>query len=57
MQRTSRLGLLRLALGSGMVRCAREAQWEIRQCAGAMLQELHRHAPAVFDDLLELLPA
>ncbi len=38
------------------VRCAREAQWEIRACACAMLRELHGHAPAVFDDLLELLP-
>ena len=35
------------------VRCHPRAQWEIRAACLAMLQELHRHAPHVFGDVLE----
>lgn len=39
------------------VRCSPHAQWEIRQVCLAMLEELHRHAPHVFQDLHdEFLP-
>jgi len=37
------------------VRCAPQAQWEIRQACFAMLRELHRHAPSVFQDQMVLL--
>lgn len=37
------------------LRCARNAQWEIREACARMLRILHRHAPAVFADLLPLL--
>jgi thymidylate synthase (FAD) len=33
------------------VRISRQAQWEIRQVAVRMLEAVHPHAPAVFDDL------
>jgi thymidylate synthase (FAD) len=35
------------------VRCMPQAQWEIRQACLAMLEELHRHAPRVFQDLYD----
>lgn len=34
------------------VRCSRHAQWEIRAACTEMLTILHRHAPAVFADLV-----
>ena len=37
------------------VRCARQAQWEIRQTCALMLKELYRHVPSVFQDQLSLL--
>lgn len=37
------------------VRCAPQAQWEIRRACAAMLRELYRHAPSVFQDQLGLL--
>lgn len=37
------------------VRCAPQAQWEIRQACAAMLVELNRHAPNVFQDQMKLL--
>lgn len=37
------------------VRCAPQAQWEIRQACSAMLRELHHHAPSVFKDQMVLL--
>jgi thymidylate synthase (FAD) len=36
------------------MRCDRHAQWEIREACTRMLQELHRHAPHVFADLVTL---
>ncbi|MEI6970764.1 MAG: FAD-dependent thymidylate synthase [bacterium] len=35
------------------VRCTRHAQWEIREACLIMLDELHRRAPLVFQDLHE----
>lgn len=35
------------------VRCDRAAQWEIRELALEMLRQVHRIAPAVFDDLYQ----
>lgn len=35
------------------MRCTPQAQWEIRDACLIMLKELHRHAPAVFGDILE----
>ncbi len=37
------------------VRCAPQAQWEIRQVCAAMLRELHGRAPSVFQDQMALL--
>jgi len=37
------------------VRCAPQAQWEIRQACSLMLRELCRHAPSVFQDQMALL--
>lgn len=37
------------------VRCAPQAQWEIREACSVMLRELHRHAPSVFQDQMPLL--
>ena len=37
------------------VRCARQAQWEIRQACCAMLKILQEKAPHIFEDLLPLL--
>jgi thymidylate synthase (FAD) len=37
------------------VRCTPHAQWEIRAVCAAMLKELHRRAPSVFQDLMPLL--
>ncbi len=37
------------------LRCARNAQWEIREACACMLRLLHRHAPAVFADLMPLV--
>lgn len=37
------------------VRCAPHAQWEIRAACAAMLRELHRRVPSVFQDLMSLL--
>ncbi len=37
------------------LRCARNAQWEIREACAHMLRLLHQHAPAVFDDLMPLV--
>jgi len=37
------------------VRCAPQAQWEIREACAAMLRELHRRAPSVFQDQMALL--
>lgn len=36
------------------VRCSPKAQWEIREACIAMLRELHKRAPDVFDDLAKL---
>lgn len=35
------------------VRCSKHAQWEIRNVCTAMLEELYKHAPSVFGDILE----
>jgi len=37
------------------VRCAPQAQWEIRRACSLMLKELYRHAPSVFQDQMSLL--
>lgn len=37
------------------VRCAHQAQWEIREACSAMLRELHERAPGVFQDQMSLL--
>lgn len=37
------------------VRCAPQAQWEIRRACALMLRELHRQAPSVFQDQMSLL--
>lgn len=37
------------------VRCAPQAQWEIRQACSAMLRALYAHAPSVFQDQMALL--
>jgi len=37
------------------VRCAPQAQWEIRQACSAMLRELSARAPSVFQDQMNLL--
>ncbi len=37
------------------VRCSPQAQWEIREACAAMLRELHRRVPSVFQDLMSLL--
>lgn len=34
------------------MRCSKHAQWEIRQACTTMLEELHKHAPSVFADIL-----
>jgi thymidylate synthase (FAD) len=35
------------------VRCTPHAQWEIREACRRMLDELHKQAPHVFDDILQ----
>lgn len=37
------------------VRCAPQAQWEIRKACDEMLRQLHAKAPTVFSDLIPLL--
>lgn len=37
------------------VRCSQHAQWEIREACLAMLKELHKHAPHIFADIVELV--
>ncbi len=36
------------------LRCSPHAQWEIRTAATMMLQALHKKAPTVFDDIMQL---
>lgn len=36
-----------------VVRCARDAQWEVREVALEMLRQIHAISPAVFGDLYE----
>jgi thymidylate synthase (FAD) len=35
------------------IRCAPEAQWEIRSCACEMLRQLYEHAPITFQELAD----